>query len=226
VGKIFLFSLTAALNPTLLTATTVMLLLPSPKKLMLGYLCGAYTTGILLGVAIVQWMGNSGVVSTTKRSVAPGIDIALGAIALLAAYVVWSGYVAGVRERRREKRGNKPKRPPKWQQALSGGTARTTFVIGLLLSFPGASYLAALSQIDKQGYGTAGEIALVVAVNVVMLVLLEAPLIAFAVAPEWTPTAIDRFRGWLSRNGARAIVIALTAIGAALILRGILEIVA
>jgi hypothetical protein len=28
------------LNPTLLTATTVMLLLPNPKRLMLGYLLG------------------------------------------------------------------------------------------------------------------------------------------------------------------------------------------
>jgi hypothetical protein len=45
--KVFLFSLTAALNPTLLTATTVMLLLPSPKRLMLGYLAGALTTGWL-----------------------------------------------------------------------------------------------------------------------------------------------------------------------------------
>jgi hypothetical protein len=36
--------LTAALNPTLLAPTTVMLLLPNPKRLLLGYLLGAYTT--------------------------------------------------------------------------------------------------------------------------------------------------------------------------------------
>ena len=41
MSKIFLFSLTAALNPTLLAATTVMLLLPKPKRLLLGYLLGA-----------------------------------------------------------------------------------------------------------------------------------------------------------------------------------------
>jgi hypothetical protein len=40
LSKVFLFALTAALNPTLLTATTVMLLLPNPKRLMLGYLAG------------------------------------------------------------------------------------------------------------------------------------------------------------------------------------------
>jgi hypothetical protein len=226
VGRIFLFALTAALNPTLLTATTVMLLLPSPKRLMLGYLAGAYTTGIIVGLAIVEWLHNSGVVSETKHTVAPGIDLALGAIALIAAYVVWSGSLARRRERRKLKHADRPKEPPKWQQALSGGSPRMTFLIGLLLSFPGASYLAALTEIHRQGFGPAGDVLIVVAVNVVMLVLLEAPLIAFAVAPEWTPVAIDRFRGWMARNGGEAIAIALSVVGAVLILRGVLALVA
>jgi hypothetical protein len=34
MSQVLVFSLTAALNPTLLTATTVMLLLPSPKRLL------------------------------------------------------------------------------------------------------------------------------------------------------------------------------------------------
>jgi hypothetical protein len=222
VSRIFLFALTAALNPTLLTATTVMLLLPNPKRLMLGYLAGAYTTGIIVGVAIVEWLNNSGAVSETKHTVAPGIDIALGAIALIAAYVVWSGSLARRRERRKLERGDQPKKTPRWQEALSGGNPRTTFLIGLVLSFPGASYLAALNAIHKQDIGTAGEVALVIAVNLVMLVLLEAPLIAFAVAPDRTPIVIDRFRAWMARNGAEAIAIGLAVIGAALILRGVL----
>ena len=121
MGKALLFALTAALNPTLLTATTVMLLLPNPKRLMLGYLGGAFTTGMVVGVAIVEWMNNSGVVDTTKNTVAPGIDFALGAIALIAAYVVQSGRVARARARRAEKRSDQPKKTPRWQEALSGG---------------------------------------------------------------------------------------------------------
>lgn len=225
MSKIFLFALTAALNPTLLTATTVMLLLPKPKKLMLGYLAGAYTTGIVVGFAVVQWLHGSSVVSTTKHSISPSIDIALGALALIGAAVIRSGRIARAKERREQKRGDRPKKTPRWQQALSGGSARTTFLIGLLLSFPGASYLAALTQIDKQNWSTATELLVIVAVNIVMLVLLEVPLVAFAVAPERTPIAIDRFRAWLARNGARVATIALAVIGLLLILRGILSIV-
>jgi hypothetical protein len=46
------------------------------------------------------------------------------------------------------------------------------------------------------------------------------PLVAFALAPEATPVAIGRFRAWMSRNGGKALVTALTVIGLALILRG------
>ena len=46
LASIFLLSLLAMFNPTLLAAVTVMLLLPNPKKLMFGYLLGAYLTSI------------------------------------------------------------------------------------------------------------------------------------------------------------------------------------
>jgi hypothetical protein len=221
LSRVFLFALTAALNPTLLTATTVMLLLPSPKRLMLGYLMGAYTTGIIVGVAIVEWLNSSSAVGTTKHTVAPSIDLALGVLVLIVAYTIWSGSVARERERRKLKRGDRPKKAPRWQQALSGGNARTTFVIGFLLSFPGASYLASLIEISKQNLDAAGNVLLVVAVNVVMLVLLEIPLLSFAVAPNWTSGAIARFKAWINLHGGKVIAIALTVIGAALILRGI-----
>lgn len=225
MGKVFLFALTAALNPTLLTATTVMLLLPNPKRLMLGYLAGAFTTGIVVGIAIVEWMNKSGAVSTTKHTLAPSLDFAFGGIALVAAYVVQSGRAARARARRAEKRSDQPKKPPRWQEALSGGSARTTYLIGLLLSFPGASYLASLTEIYRQDMGTAGIVLTVVAVNIVMLVLLEVPLVCFALAPEWTPLAIERCKGWLAVHGGKVAVIALTAIGCLFILRGVLTIV-
>jgi hypothetical protein len=226
VSRVLLFSLTAALNPTLLTATTVMLLLPHPKKLMLGYLGGALTTGVLVGIAIVEWLSNSHAVSTTKHTVAPGIDLAFGVIALLAAYAVQRGVVTRARERRAVKRADKPAKTPRWQAALSGGSARTTFVVGLLLSFPGASYLAALTEISRQNFNTVEVVLVVLVSNAIMLILLEAPLISFAVAPDWTPVAIERFKGWLARNGGRALVIALTVIGVLFLVRGVLSLLA
>lgn len=64
--EIFLLALSAALNPTLLAATTVMLLLPKPRSLMFGYLLGALLTSISVGLFIVFFLGDSGAVSTAK----------------------------------------------------------------------------------------------------------------------------------------------------------------
>jgi hypothetical protein len=225
VGRVFALALLAALNPTLLTATTVMLLLPNPKRLMLGYLAGALTTGIVLGITIVEWLSGSGAVSETKHTVSPAIDLALGVLALIGASAIRTGRVADRRARRREKRGG-AKEPPRWQRKLSGGSARTTYLVGLLLSFPGASYLASLTEISRLGLSSAGVVLTVLAVNAVMLILLEVPLLSFALAPEWTPAAVERFKGWIAEHGASALVKALTVLGAVLIVRGIAAVVA
>jgi MFS family permease len=220
LSKVFLFSLTAALNPTLLAATTVMLLLPRPKRLLLGYLLGAYTTSITVGLAIEYWLHGSGTITTTKNTVSPVIDITLGVLALLVAFVIGTGRLA---DRRNRKQTDKPKKTPRWQRTLSKGSARDTFIVGLLLSFPGASYLAALDQIYKQNLSAAAVVLTVVAVTVIMLILLELPLIGYALAPEWTPNAVERLKTWLGRNGGRAAVIGATLIGIALIVRGTIE---
>ena len=220
MSKVFLFALTAALNPTLLAATTVMLLLPNPRRLLLGYLLGAYTTGIAVGLSIEYWLHGSGVVSTTTHTVAPVIDVTLGLLLLLVAFVVGTGRSARRKER---KSAGRAKKTPGWQRRLSKGSARSTYVVGILLSFPGASYLAALTQIDKQNLSAAETVLTVIAVNVVMLMLLELPLIGYSIAPEWTSSAVERLKDWLARNGQRAAVIGATVIGFALIIRGAIQ---
>ena len=78
MSRIVLLSLTASLNPTLLAATTVMLLLDRPARLMLGYLTGALLTSITLGLIIVFSLSGSGAAKTTQATVSPGVDVALG----------------------------------------------------------------------------------------------------------------------------------------------------
>lgn len=221
VGQVILLSLTASFNPTLLAASTVMMLLPSPSRLMLGYLLGAYITSITLGLVIVFSASNS-TTSTTENTLSPAVDIALGAIVLVAAWAVWSGRHARLRERRRARKAAKPsKGPPRWQRELSKGSARTTFLIGMVLTLPGASYLAGLDEINKLNYSTTVTVLVVIGFNLVMLWLLEVPLVSFLVAPDWTPRAIDRAKAWVSRHSHTFAVRGLTLIGTLLVIKGI-----
>src|SRR3954452_16383209 len=216
-----LLSLTASLNPTLLAASTVMLLLPSPSKLMLGYLLGACITSITLGLVIVFSLSSSSVTATTKNTLSPAADIALGALALVGACVLGSGRHDRLRERRRVRKAAKPdKGPPRWQRYLSKGSPRTTFLIGAALTLPGASYLAGLVTVHKLDYSTTATVLLVIGFNVVMLWLLEVPLVSFVVAPEWTPHAVDGAKTWIAQHAHTFAARGLALVGAALIIKG------
>ncbi len=226
MGQVILLSVTASLNPTLIAATTVMLLLERPSRLMVGYLLGAYMTSITLGLVIVFSLSNSSTTNTTENTLSPAVDIALGGIALAAAFVLYTGRHERLKERRQTRKAAKPdKGPPRWQRELSKGSARTTFVVGALLTLPGASYLAGLDEIHKLKYSTTATVLLVIGFNLVMLWLLEFPLASFVIAPDWTPRAIIRAKGWVSRHAHVFAVRGFAALGTLLIVKGIIGLV-
>src|SRR5690349_2018111 len=168
MGQVILLSLAASFNPTLVAATTVMLLLDRPARLMLGYLLGAYLTSITLGLVIVFSASNSSTTNTTQNTLSPAVDIAFGALALAAAWVVRSGRQERFRERRQARKAGTPdKGPPRWQRELSKGSARTTFLVGMVLTLPGASYLAGLDEIHKLNYSTTTTVLIVIGFNLV-----------------------------------------------------------
>jgi Sap-like sulfolipid-1-addressing protein len=223
MSDVILLSLTASLNPTLVAATTVMLLLDRPVRLMGGYLLGAYLTSITLGLIIVFSLSDSSAASTTENTVSPAVDIGLGAICLAIAFVLYTGRVERVRERRAAKKAAKgPQGPPRWQRELSKGSARVTFLVGAALTLPGASYLAGLASIHKLHYSTPETVLLVIGFNIVMLWLLEVPFVAFLVAPEKTPAAIDRAKRWVSRHAHMFAVRGFAAIGTLLVIKGLI----
>ena len=226
MGTIALLSLTSALNPTLIAATTVMLLLPHPKRLMLGYLAGAFAMSIPLGLVIVFTLSGTSAIHTTQHTLSPAVDSALGVIALLLATVVGSGRTERVIEHRRETKAERDKPPPRWQRVLSKGSARTTFVVGALLTLPGASYLAGLDAMSKLDVSSAVIVLIVIGFNIVMLALLEGPLLCFAVAPDWTPGALERGKAYLERRGLKLAQRAMILLGAALILKGVIGLIA
>jgi hypothetical protein len=227
---ILLLAFSAALNPTLLAATTVMLLLPRPRNLMLGYLLGAMMTSVSLGLVIVFSLKDSGVVAVTKDTLGPAADIALGAIFLIVAQSLSAERDAILRERRERRKvakgkAKREKGPPRWQLALSRGTPRTTFVIGALLTLPGASYLLALTRLAKDDLGTPESVLVVIGFNLIMLALLELPLLSYLLQPEATPGRVERFKAWLRRDGRRIVIRIASFAGVLLVVRGVVTLI-
>jgi Sap, sulfolipid-1-addressing protein len=225
MGEIFLYSLIAAANATLLAAVTVMLFLPSPKRLLFGYLLGGLLVSLTIGFVIVFSVHQSGATSTAQNTLSPAMDIALGLILLVVAYVLGSERAELRRERKKKEKEGVEKGPSKVERALGRDSARVTFLVGMALTLPGVSYLAALHKLDELNYATVPTILVILGFNAMLLIILEIPLIGYFFAPERTVVAVQDFRAWLSRNGLRAGIYGAAGLGALLIIRGVIEFV-
>jgi hypothetical protein len=225
--QIFLLSLLAMFNPTLLAAVTLMLLLPNPKRLMLGYLLGAYTASISVGLAIVFALSDSSVTSTSKSTLSPLEDVVVGLLLLLIAVVLATDRDRSLRERRARRKSEKQaengaeEKEALPMRLLGRGSPRVAFVVGLLLSFPGVSYLTGLNHIHKLDIAAAPTALIVIAFCLVQQLLLEVPLAGYFFAPEKTAEAVKGFRSWLARNGRQAGIIVAAVLGALILIRGI-----
>jgi hypothetical protein len=230
VFSIFLLSLLAMFNPTLLAAVTIMMLLPDPKRLITGYLLGAYVASIGLGMAIVFSLHGSSGVETSKQTLSPLEDLVFGAILLVVGWALLSGRMARARENRKrrhdEKHGPKEEKESLPERLLGRGSMRITFAVGALLSLPGASYFVALDKIAKLDWPTASTALAVIVFCLIQQLLLELPLVGFYLAPTWTEGAVVRFREWISRNAARAAGWVALILGCLLIIRGVAYLIA
>lgn len=232
LADIFVLSLVAMANPTLLAATTVMMLLPNPRRLMAGYLLGAYTTSIISGILIVYALNHSHVTSTAKHTISPGEDIAVGVLCLVMAYVLRAGLDRPFQERRKAKKAAKTRtrqeagKPAESlpMRLLGRGDPRVTFVVGAILSFPGASFISAMNHIHKLHPGKVASILLIVYFCLMQQILLELPLFGFIVAPDKTQARVNGFKAWIGRRGRTVAVIAATVLGALIILKGLLSV--
>ncbi len=227
---IFLLSLLAMFNPSLLAAVTVMLLLPNPKRLMAGYLLGAYTTSITLGLVIVFSLQSSSTENTSKSTIGPVEDLVIGVLLAALAFVLATGRDRPFQERRRVKKDAKLKareeagKPTESLplRMLGKGDPKVTFVVGAVLSFPGVSYLDALDHIHKLSPGTVPTVLLVIGFCLMQQILLEVPLLGYVFAPDGTRETVSRFRSWMGRRGRTAAVIGAAVIATWLIVRGLI----
>jgi hypothetical protein len=201
MGEVVLLALSAAFNPTELAAVGVILLLPNPGRLLQGYWGGAMLTGTACGLAIVFALKGTGAEHTTRHTIGPLVWLVVAALLVIAAFALARGEDKRAAEHYRERHPKKEKKTPRWQKMLREGNAWHAFVAGVLLSFPGASYLAALDRIIHLHYAAAATVLVLVGFNLVQNLILEIPMLAFRIWPRQTPAAIESAKEWASTHG-------------------------
>jgi Sap, sulfolipid-1-addressing protein len=81
----------AALYPVVLAIVALLLPRPRPAVLLAGMLTGGFLTTLISGIVIVAVVGATNVVTSHPYTVAPAVNIAIGAVLLLAAVVLLRG---------------------------------------------------------------------------------------------------------------------------------------
>jgi hypothetical protein len=233
MGTILVLGLGAAVYPQLLAVVIVILTRPSPKPLLWACYLASLSVSVACGAAVVLiFRARESVAGTTSHRVGPVAYLIVGGIALALATLAATrrgrellGGDLPLPRRRRRQTATPPGRVQRVkssaEQALKQGSLPVAVVVGAMLGIPGPFDLFALGHVARGGYSTIVVSVTIVAFNLIKLVLIEIPIISYAVSPAGTAALVDRFATWMQVHKIDVIAAVVGVISLVLIGRGI-----
>jgi hypothetical protein len=218
--ELLLLAFASAFWPLLVAVVIIALRAPHPPRLLISFLAGGLLTTVVMGLVIIHLLQDTTRISRSRSTTDPVVYIAAGAIALVLGYLLL--------RRMRPKPDAVPepepaeKAPGRLDRMLSKGVP-LAFLAGVVVNIiPGVFPFVALKDIAEEHYSTATTVVIVIVFYLIMFALIEVPLVAYGVAPERTAHETARFNTWLDHNSRRVAAYALCAVGAYLIVRGVI----
>jgi hypothetical protein len=240
-GTVLLLSVVVAVDPAQVGAVAYILSRSSAMRLLVAYFIGGFGVSLIAGGVVLFVLDGVGV--GQGSSIPPGVEIAVGGLALVAAALVGTGLAGRLRERAKSRRGRDPgemppgtsgdsppgleklpgfeKLPHRLQDALQNESPWVAWVYGVAFGLPSAYYLAAIAAILKSGVGTGGQIAALLLFNAIAFSVAAIPLASFALAPEATRARIDQLYRWVSTHQRLVVTVLAGLLGGYLIVVGI-----
>jgi thiol:disulfide interchange protein len=213
--EIFLLAIGSMFWPVLLAVDVVALKSDRPMTILGGFLAGGLVATVAVGCAIVFSLENTSLVTRSRHTTNAVVSIVIGAAALVAAFFI--------RRSDQQRRATPEPQTSSRVDRLASHGPWLAFVTGIVLNlFPGLLPFIALKDIGELDYSTAATVAVIVGFYLIMFTPVEAPLVAFLVAPRRTARAVDSFNVWLAQNLRRLAWWALAIFGAFEIVRGLL----
>ncbi len=233
MGTILLLAVAAAFYPQLLAVVVLILTRPSPKPLLWACYLGILVVGLGGSIAILAIFRSRGAVAgSSSHRLSPTTYFTLGAIALGLAIFIASrrgrdllgqdSLVFRSRRRRQARRSaTVASMKSRAEVALRDGSLAVAGVVGALLALPGPFDLLALGRLARGGDSEIAAWALIIVFTLIKFVLIEAPIVSYAVDAEGTAARVGRFSGWMQANKIAAVAAVVAVIGLVLIGRGI-----
>jgi Sap-like sulfolipid-1-addressing protein len=218
---LLLLALASMFWPTLMVIVVLALRTAHPVKILFWFLVGGLMTTITVGIAAVFALQGSELLSGSKPPLDPALEISLGLLALLAAYLFHRRIRRTPPTPATDDDAPQTKQPSMASRAVEKG-ALVALLAGVVLNIvPGPLPIVALKDIAELDASNAAKVSLIIAFYMVMFAFVEVPLVAYAIAPRRTTAAVEGFNAWLSHNGQRVAVYVIAAVGLYSTLRGI-----
>jgi hypothetical protein len=233
MGTTLALGLAAAVYPQLLAVVVIILTRPNPQPLLWSCCLGGLLVSSGAGVVIFAvFQSHESVAGTTSHRLGPGAYLAVGVIAVVIAIAMATRRGRGRPEQEQpaSRRSWLSRRPHsatmartrvRAERSLSEGSLVVAFVVGGVLGVPGPFDLVAVGRLSRNGYGILVAGGALVVFALIKFVLIELPIVGYAIDPEGTAARVGRFSRWMHANEVLGIAAFVALFGIILILRGI-----
>ena len=222
----------------LLAVVLVILTRPRPRPLLWAFWLSAVV--VLCGVSAVVlavFRAKGTILGSTSTTVSPTAYLIVGVIALAVAVFASTKRGRDMIGREIEKseavdpnpkgsRGDRAKAKAevveaKAEEALKQGSVWMAILVGVFLGAPSPFSLAAVGLMVRNGYGLVTQLLLILVFGLITYLVVELPIISYAIAPEGTATRVEAFSTWLGTHKIQAVAAVVAVIGVVLIIKGL-----
>jgi hypothetical protein len=181
---------------------------------------------------LVVFRSRASVAGTTSQRLGAAAYLILGGIALVLAAIaatrrgreLLGGDLPLRRRRPRDEQGapgSMQRGRSRAEQALGQGSLPVAAAVGAMLGVPGPFDLIALGHMARGAYTTIAVSVMIVVFNLIKFVLIEAPILSYAITPERTAARVGHFARWMQVHKIDVIAAVVGVIGLVLIGRGV-----
>ena len=233
MGGILALALAAAVYPQLLAVVVVILTRPNPRPLLWGCYLGSVVISLAASAAVLAvFDAHDRLLGTSSTSLGPGGYLVIGGLTLLLSVLAATprGRELLGRDRpwRRAPRGPSDGEPgrstrmkARLEQSLRDGSLFVAFLVGAFLGIPGPFDLLALGRLARDGYSHVTMAVTVVVFILIKFLAIEVPIASYALRPQGTAAAVERFAGWMQANKLEIVAAVAGVISLVLIGRGV-----
>ena len=233
------FASAGSLLVQLLAVVLVILTRPRPKTLLWSFWLTAFIVSCGFGfLALAVFRAKGTFLGTTSHTVSPAIYLIVGVIAVCVAVFAATRrgreLIGSEIDKRQKKAAPGPQgslsaraqvkvqeAKSKAEEALQHGSVWVALAVGVVLGAPTPFQLAGTGIMVRNGYGLLTQVLLVVMFSLITYIVVEVPIVSYAVWPDATSSKVTAFSEWLSSHKIQATAAVAAVVGLVLIGKGI-----